>query len=116
MSRKLTVLAALAFVVVLPPMAQATVYSTGATTVTGIESYPAFGNGDVIVFLASNALSATCPYGFWLRGTDPGANRTFASLLAAKESGTSVIVWADTSVTWSGSASAACLLQAARTN
>ena len=96
--------------------AEATIYNTDASTISTISTYTQYGGGDVIVFLANNSLSASCPYGFWIRATDPGAKTTIAQVLAAQAAGTSVRIWADTAVTWSGAGSAACAVWNIRTS
>ena len=111
-ARRLAVIIAL---IVPATCVNAAVYPSGFATVSAIESYPLYGNGDVIVVLTANSLSATCPGGFWIRGTDPGANRTLAQVLAAQAAGQPITIWADTAVVWIGSAASTCLLQAART-
>jgi len=94
--------------------ANAAIYGTSASTISGIETYTQVGGGDVIVFLTSNSLSASCPYGFWIRGSDAGAKGTLAQVLSAQAAGIPVTIWADTSVTWSGSASPSCLVWGVR--
>lgn len=88
----------------------ATVYSTSASTIARVDTYTQYGEGDVIITLANNSLAASCPYGFWIRGTDRGAKTTFAQVLAARHTDSAIVIHADTSITWSGSQFAACLV------
>jgi hypothetical protein len=94
----------------------ANIVSTSLSTISQVDVYTEFGNGDVIVWLATNSLQSSCPSGFWIRGTDTGADRVLAQVEAAYHSGTPVTVWADTTTIWSGSASAACLIWLVRSS
>jgi hypothetical protein len=87
-----------------------TILTAAASTITSIDSYTQYGSGDVIFTLANNSLASPCPYGFWIRGTDAGAKSTLAQVMTALQAGSSVVVSADTSTTWTGAASAACLV------
>lgn len=90
--------------------ASAAVVSAGSSTIGSIETYTEFGGGDAIVHLTTNSLQASCPYGFWIRGTDAGAKSALAQIIAAHTAGGSVVIYADTSTIWSGAGSAACLV------
>jgi hypothetical protein len=92
----------------------ATDATTGVSTVNNILTSTVFGGGDVNFNLANNSLSASCPNGFWIRATDAGATKTYAQVLASYQSGSPVMVYADTSTLWSGSSSATCLVYAVR--
>ena len=94
----------------------ANIVSTTQSTITQVDVYTEFGNGDVIVWLNNNSLQSSCPSGFWVRGTDTGADRTLAQIEAAYHSGTPVTIWADTTTIWSGSSSAACLIWMVRSS
>jgi hypothetical protein len=96
--------------------ANAAIHQTNASEVSWVETYTQHGNGDVIVNLAANSLNTSCPGGFWIRGGDAGAKGTHAQILAAKASGAAVRIWADTSIIWTGSSSATCLVWAVRTD
>jgi hypothetical protein len=86
------------------------IVATNQSTIVQVDVYTEYGNGDTIVWLASNSLQSSCPSGFWVRGTDTGADRALAQIEAAYHTGTPVTIWADTSTIWSGSSSAACLI------
>jgi hypothetical protein len=100
----------------MPSAHAANIVSTSPSTITQVDVYTEFGNGDVIIWLTTNSLQSSCPYGFWLRGTDTGADRALAQVEAAYHSGTPVTIWADTTTIWSGSASAACLIWEVRSS
>jgi hypothetical protein len=90
--------------------ANAVIFTATVSTVSSIDTYTQFGGGGVVFRLASNSLQTSCPYGFWIRGTDAGAKSALAQILAAYHAGSSVAVSADTSTIWSGAGSAACLV------
>ena len=91
---------------------QASVQQAGSSLVSAVQSYTEFGdtNGDVIVQLTSNSLSATCPLGFWIRGSDIGAKNTLTQILGAYHTGLPVVIAADTAVFWTGQTTHACLV------
>jgi hypothetical protein len=95
--------------------ADAAIYGTSASTVSTVDSYTQFGGGDVIFTLSSNSLQSSCPSGFWIHGTDVGAKTAVGELLAAFHAAKPVLVWADTAIIWTGSASPACQVWEIRT-
>jgi hypothetical protein len=97
-------------------MADAAVLSANASTVARVDTYTQYGGGDVIVRLTNNSLAAACPYGFWIRAADAGAKTALAQILAAHHAQSSVVIYADTGVIWSGSGSAACLVWSIQTD
>jgi hypothetical protein len=89
----------------------AAVYSTNPTIIARVDTYTQYGGGDVIFTLSNSSLAASCPSGFWIRATDgAGAKTTIAQVMAAQHAGNSVVVYADTSIAWSGAGSPACLV------
>jgi len=86
------------------------VVSASQSAIARVDVYTEWGNGDIIFTLANNSLQASCPYGFWIRATDSGAQSTLAHVEAAYHTGSPVIVWADTTTIWNGSSSSACLV------
>lgn len=95
----------------LASIAHAAIFSTSISTVAWVDSYPSFGGGDVVFALKNNSLGSACPYGFWIRATDTGAKNAVAQLVAALQTGSAVVVWADTAAIWTGSNAASCLVQ-----
>jgi hypothetical protein len=91
-------------------VADATIYTASASAIVRVDTYTQFGSGDVIITLANNSLAASCPYGFWMRGTDAGTKTAAAQMMAAQLADKQVVIAADTSIIWSGSGSAACLV------
>jgi len=86
---------------------------TSASNVVNLDTYTQYGGGDVVFGLATNSLQASCPGGFWIRATDAGAKSTIAQVLAAYQTGSPVMVWADidaASPHWSGSSAPTCLV------
>jgi hypothetical protein len=95
--------------------AQAMVYGTNPSTIAYVDSYTQFGDGDVVFALANNSLQSYCPGGFWIKGADPGAKTVIGQLLAAFHSGAGIMVWADNSKFWTGSANPTCQVWNLRT-
>lgn len=92
-------------------VAESAIYSTDASPIGNIDSYTQFDGGDVTFTLTTNSLQTQCPFGFWIRAADgQGAKTTVAEVTAAFHSGKSIMVWADTEITWRGSGSPACLV------
>jgi hypothetical protein len=115
MSKIFRVLVSISLAGGIASVTNAAIYSAGASTISKIDSYTQYGGGDVIVTLASNTMAAACPYGFWIRGSDAGAKTAVAQVLAAHHTGSSVVIYADTAITWSGSQSPACLVWTVQT-
>ena len=83
------------------------VKSTSSSTISSVDIYTSVNGGDAIVHLTSNSLSGSCPYGFWISGTDAGAKSVLAQMIAAHSVGGSVIIAANINSTWSGNTSTA---------
>jgi hypothetical protein len=69
-------------------------------------SYSDFGTGDVVIWVA--APPATCPGGFWVRMTDPGAKNVVAQLLTAVAAQIPLIIWGYDDQLWPGTTTATC--------
>lgn len=84
--------------------------STSDTTITTIYSYSEYGSGDVVFRVA--APLTDCEGGFWLKRSDPGFNANLTLLLAAYQSRSTVMIYANPDQIWSGSGSKYCHLYA----
>jgi len=73
-------------------------------------SYTDYGTGDVVIVVTNPP--ATCPGGFWVRMSDPGAKNVVAELLAAVASQIPMQIWGydDLANIWPGSGTATCRL------
>jgi hypothetical protein len=69
-----------------------------------------FGGGDV--FFTITAQPSSCPDGFWIKASDPGAKGALAQLLAAYHAKASVTIYAYNDQMWPGSSGQVCLVQA----
>jgi hypothetical protein len=69
-------------------------------------SYSDFNTGDVVIQVATPP--ASCPGGFWVRMTDPGAKNVVAQLLAAVTSQIPLIIWGYDDQLWPGTATVTC--------
>jgi hypothetical protein len=71
-------------------------------------SYSDFNTGDVVIIVTTPP--STCPGGFWVRMTDPGAKNVVAQLLTAVTTQTPMYIWGYDDQLWSGSGTATCRL------
>ncbi len=85
------------------PASAASVASVGNVTV--ILTYPDYGGGD-FGFRLSNQPSGC--YGYWLSPSQGGFKTSVAFILKAHAAGDQILVGANTSQTWTGSAEAWC--------
>jgi hypothetical protein len=69
-------------------------------------SYSDFGTGDVVVQVTNPP--ATCPGGFWVRMTDPGAKNLVAQLLTAVAAQIPLIIWGYDDQLWAGTTTPTC--------
>lgn len=76
--------------------------SAGPTTVTKYYVYTDFGGGDV-AFWVAGAMPAGCAAGFWLPASAAGFKSEVAALMVAYATGLPLIIYADATVSWSGS-------------
>lgn len=81
--------------------------------ITRMDSYPEYGNGDVIVQYSGTSV-AGCSTGFWLSPSQPGFKQTYAMLLAAASAGRTVTLYSDSGQLWSGSGDQWCKLSTVR--
>ena len=89
-------------------LAQSNADTSTNSTVTLIESYNNYGNGDVY-FKISNA-TAACSDGYWLTKTDLGFSSNMAILLSAYQAKSIVRIVGFSDQRWSGSAGKFCKL------
>jgi hypothetical protein len=82
--------------------------------VTGLVFYTSYDTGDVTFTLTTVSGIPACTGGFWVRGTDAGAKTVIAALLAANQSGNTIIVDVDTTQAWPGATLTTCLVWAVR--
>jgi hypothetical protein len=71
-------------------------------------SYSDFNTGDVVIVVTTPP--PTCPGGFWVRMTDPGAKNVVAQLLAAVAAQMPLIIWGYDDQLWPGTTTATCRL------
>jgi hypothetical protein len=71
-------------------------------------SYSDFGIGDVVIRVSTPP--PTCPGGFWVRMTDPGAKNVVAQLLTAVAAQIPLIIWGYDDQLWPGTTTATCRL------
>ena len=69
-------------------------------------SYSDFGTGDVVIWVTTPP--ATCPGGFWVRMTDPGAKNVVAQLLTAVATQMPLIIWGYDDQLWPGTTTPTC--------
>ena len=74
--------------------------ATQLTKITAVQGYTEYGNGDVVVY--TELLAAGCD-GFWFNSSNPGSAQVLSMVLAAKHSGSQVIISGDTARKWPGS-------------
>lgn len=75
-------------------------------TITAAFALTEFGNGDIA--FSVSASTPGCEGGFWLRPTDPGFKTTYAMLLMAMATQSTVTVAAYNDSIWAGSAASYC--------
>jgi hypothetical protein len=92
----------------------AAIIASEASTVSSIDTYATVGGGDVTFTLSNNSLGTQCPWGFWIRASDPGSKSVLAQITAAHHGGNEVIIWADVDVDWGGAGTRTCLVYAVR--
>jgi hypothetical protein len=71
-------------------------------------TYAQFGLGDVVFTISTP--SATCPHGYWVKMSDPGAKTIVAQLVAAYHAQKAVTVYAHDDQMWAGSSGQVCLV------
>lgn len=76
------------------------------STITRIYTYTQFGDGDVMVEVATPAPG--CGKGFWLSPNDPGFKVTYALLLSMYHTQSTARVGGEDTQLWSGSGSVYC--------
>jgi len=103
---RLILAVAIGFLIAIPASAALTDDPVGK--ITQLHTYSDFGNGDIVIKVESPP--ASCPGGFWIRPTDPGAKASYANALAAFHAGAAVRIGSYNDQLWAGSATAYCRL------
>lgn len=83
-----------------------------ATSITAIESYSEYGEGDVI-FSIDNPHSS-CPRGYWMKKSDPGFHANLSLLLSSFHAQSTVVVRGHDDNIWGGSITTFCHLYSIR--
>jgi hypothetical protein len=84
--------------------------TSNRSSVTGLVFYSSYDTGDVTFTLTTASGISACTGGFWVRGTDAGAKTVIAALIAASQSGATIVVDADTTQVWPGATLVTCLV------
>jgi len=107
-SSSAVLLGALVFCLTSKCLAQSNSDASSSSTVTLIESYNNYGNGDVYFKIANP--TAACSDGYWLTKTDLGFSTNMAILLSAYQAKSTVRIVGFSDQRWSGSAGKFCKL------
>jgi hypothetical protein len=97
------------FLVLMIPVANATVVYVNVGRVTKVITYTTFGNTDVTV--ATQNRPPGCD-GFWFRSNEPNGKEIFSQLMIAQQTQQALDVYAYDDQIWTGSASRFCRIYA----
>lgn len=93
--------------VVASAVASADVISASPLSVTGYYAFGDYGNGDTVFQYAPSTVLSGCDGG-WIAPSQPAAKNLFATMIAAKLSGSGIRLYVDNADIWPGSGARYC--------
>jgi hypothetical protein len=94
--------------------AEAAILTSSRSTIVSLIFYESFDGGDVTFTFPNNVTNVPGCVGFWIRATDGGAKTILTAILTAYQAGSTVMIDADNTQLWPGSAGHFCLVSDVR--